>query len=376
MLRQSGLFTLCLIFCFCCFCIGCAINPITGEEDLMFYPEGKDIAIGKKYAPEVEKQLDGKIGNQDLQDYVDRIGQKIARVSQRPDLEYHFVALRDKSTNAIALPGGYVFVLRGMLEKLTSESQLAALLGHEIAHVVARDSMAALSRQRAVDVLMVAAIAGRAPDEAVRAAGMTRLFLDLRYSREDERQADLAGLAYMTAAGYDPHGAVELIQILEDEHAVKQIEFFSTHPSPRNRRQYLTQEIENKYSGLAGLKTGSRDYHSNVLQPLTGAAPSEVEGSVSDAPVECFRLLRPNRTAAAPISTPGKEPPCLAAVSGLLLGGCAGCAGLSLSFCLAILAVGASVAEIAGHYSIKEQFAAALALHGPKKTFLAALLTD
>jgi len=270
MLRQSGLFTLCLIFCFC---VGCVINPITGEEDLMFYPEGKDIAIGKKYAPEVEKQLDGRIGNQNLQDYVDRIGQRIARVSQRPDLEYHFVALGDESTNAIALPGGYVFVLRGMLEKLTSESQLAALLGHEIAHVVARDSMAALSRQHAVDVLMVAAIAGGAPGEAVRAASITRLFLDLRYSREDERQADLAGLAYMTAAGYDPHGAVELIQILEDEHAVKQIEFFSTHPSPRNRRQYLTQEIENKYSGLAGLKTGSQEYQSNVLQPLTGRRP-------------------------------------------------------------------------------------------------------
>jgi len=270
MLRQSGLFTLGLIFCFC---IGCAINPITGEEDLMFYPEGKDIAIGKKYAPEVEKQLDGKIANQDLQDYVDRIGQRIARASQRPDLEYHFVALQDKSTNAFALPGGYVFVLRGMLEKLTSESQLAALLGHEIAHVVARDSMAALSRQHVVDVLMVAAIAGRAPGEAVRAASLTRLFLDLRYSREDEREADLAGLAYMTAAGYDPHGAAELIESLENEHTIKQIEFFSTHPSPRNRRQYITQEIENKYSHLGGLKTGKEDYHSHVLQPLTGKRP-------------------------------------------------------------------------------------------------------
>jgi len=270
MLRQSGLLTLGFVLCFCA---GCAINPITGEEDLMFYPEDKDIAIGKKYAPEVEKQLSGRIANEDLQNYIDRIGQKIARVSQRPDLEYHFVALGDESTNAVALPGGYVFVLRGMLEKLTSEAQLAALLGHEIAHVVARDSMAALSRQHAVDVLMVAAIAGRAPGEAVRAASLTRLFLDLRYSREDERQADLAGLAYMTAAGYDPHGAAELIQILEDEHAIKQIEFFSTHPSPRNRRQYLTQEIENKYSSLTGLKTGRQDYHSHVLQPLTGKRP-------------------------------------------------------------------------------------------------------
>lgn len=267
---QSGLFKLGLVLCFCA---GCAINPITGEEDLMFYPEDKDIAMGKKYAPEVEKQLDGKIANEDLQNYIDRIGQKIARVSQRPDLEYHFVALGDESTNAFALPGGYVYVLRGMLEKLTSESQLAALLGHEIAHVVARDTVAALSRQHAIDALMVAAIAGRAPPEAVRAASLTRLFLDLRYSREDEREADLAGLAYMTAAGYDAHGAAELIQILEDEHAVKRLEFFSTHPSPRNRRQYITEEIENKYSRLAGLKAGKEDYQSHVVQPLTGKRP-------------------------------------------------------------------------------------------------------
>jgi predicted Zn-dependent protease len=253
-----------------CFCPGCAINPITGDEDLMFYPEDKDITIGRKYAPEVEKELGGKIANEDLQDYIDRLGQKIARVSQRPDLEYHFVALQDKSTNAFALPGGYIFVLRGMLEKLKTEAQLAALLGHEIAHVVARDSMAALSRQRAIDVLMVAAIAGQAPGEAVRAAGLTRLFLDLRYSREDEREADLAGLNYMAAAGYDPNGAVELIQILEDEHAVRSLEFFSTHPSPRNRRQYMAQEIENRYCGLTDLRTGRQDYQRRVLQPLTG----------------------------------------------------------------------------------------------------------
>jgi len=264
---KTDLLALALALCLCC---GCAINPITGEEELMFYPEDKDIAIGLKYAPEVEKELGGKIANEDLQNYIDRVGQKIARASQRPDLEYHFVALQDEATNAVALPGGHVFVLRGMLEKLTSEAQLAALLSHEIAHVVARDSMAALSRQRAIDVLLAAAIAGQAPGEAVRAASLTRLFLDLRYSREDEREADLAGLAYIVATGYDPNGAVELIQILEDENAVRRLEFFSTHPSPRNRRQYLAQEVENKYRGLIDLNTGREDYHRYVLQPLTG----------------------------------------------------------------------------------------------------------
>jgi predicted Zn-dependent protease len=253
---------------FVCFCAGCAINPITGDEDLMFYPEDKDVAIGRKYAPKVEKELAGKIASEELQSYIDRVGQRIARVSHRPDLEYYFVAVEEKSVNAVALPGGHIFVLKGMLEKLTNEAQLAAILGHEIAHVVARDSMAALSRKQALDVLLMGAMFGGAPAEAVRGASVTRLFLDLQYSREDEYEADLVGLAYMAAAGYDPNGAVELVQILEDENEVRRLEFFSTHPSPQNRRAYLAQEVQEKYQNPTALKTGKEDYEVCVLKHL------------------------------------------------------------------------------------------------------------
>ncbi len=265
MLGKLAFFKFGLVFCFC---TGCAINPITGDEDLMFYPEDKDIAIGRKYAPKVEKALGGKIASQELQSYIDRVGQRLARVSHRPDLEYYFVAVEDKSVNAIALPGGHIFVLRGMLEKLTSEAQLAALLGHEVAHVVARDSMAALSRQQALDLLLAGAMFGGAPAEAVRGASVTRLFLDLQYSREDEYEADLAALTYMAAAGYDPNGAVELVQILEDENEVRRLEFFSTHPSPQNRRAYLAQEVQEKYQNPTALKTGKEDYQACVLKHL------------------------------------------------------------------------------------------------------------
>jgi len=266
MCAKLGLLTLGLVFSVCA---GCAINPITGDEDLMLYPEEQDIAIGRKYAPKVEKSLDGRIDNNDVQKYIDRVGQRIARASHRPDLEYHFIAVKNESVNALAVPGGHIFILKGMLEKLTTEAQLAALLGHEVAHVVARDSMAALSRKQALDVLLIGAMFGGAPAEAVRGASATRLFLDLRYSREDEYEADLAGLDYMVAAGYDPRGAIELIKTLEDENAVRPLEFFSTHPSPKNRRAYMMARIQARYHGLATLKVGEEAYREQVLQRLT-----------------------------------------------------------------------------------------------------------
>ncbi len=123
-----------------CLFVGCAVNPITGEEELMLFGEDQDIVIGRKYAPELEKQLGGRIANEGLQDYMDGVGQKIARISHKPDWEYHFVALEHESVNAFALPGGYIFITRGMLEKLQTEAQLAAILAHETVHVVARDT--------------------------------------------------------------------------------------------------------------------------------------------------------------------------------------------------------------------------------------------
>jgi predicted Zn-dependent protease len=266
---------------FACLLSGCAVNPITGEEELMFYPEQKDVAIGRKYAPEVEKHMGGKIANETLQDYIDSIGQKIARVSHRPDLEYHFVALDHESLNALALPGGYIFITRGLLEKLETEAQLAGILAHETSHVVARDTSAALSRARVMDLFVAAmAVSGATPAGAVKMAHLTRVFLGLRYSRKDEWEADLAGLDYMVRARYQPQGMVETMQILQEEDTVRPIEFFSTHPSPANRIAYLAEAIQTKYSRAMPLKTGEESYRKAVLQNLANNKKSET------APVE------------------------------------------------------------------------------------------
>jgi len=254
-----------LIFCLY---IACAVNPITGEEELMLFPQEQDIEIGRKYAPEVEKQMGGRIADEALQNYIGSIGRKIVRVSHKPNLEYHFVALDDKSVNAFALPGGYLFITKGMLKKLTSETQLAAILAHEIVHVVARDASAAMSREIGIGILLSAVTSGKASRGVLTVADLTRQILGLQYSREDEKEADLMGLDYMVWAGYNPNGMVETMQMLQSQQQVRPVEFFSTHPSPQNRMEYLMRKIQTKYYDVAGMKIGKEDYLRDVLEQL------------------------------------------------------------------------------------------------------------
>lgn len=251
-----------------CFCTGCATNPITGKQELMFFPEEQDIAIGRRYAPEIEKQMGGRINNQQLQNYVDYVGQKIGRVSHKPYLEYHFVALEDESVNAFALPGGYLFITRGMLEKLTTEAHLAAILAHEIVHVVARDTSNVMSNQIGIELLLSAVTSKKTSRGLLTATDITRQILGLQYSREDEQVADMGGLDYMVRAGYNPYAMVETMQMLQNQKEVRPIEFLSTHPSPKNRIAFLRQKIQTNYYDTVGLKVGKEDYRRDVLEQL------------------------------------------------------------------------------------------------------------
>jgi len=264
----KALWILILGVVFCCCCAGCAVNPITGEDQLMLYTEEDDITIGREYAPEVEKQMGGRIPNEGVQNYIDNVGQEIARRSHRPNWEYHFIAVEDKSINAIALPGGYVFVTKGMLVKLKTEAQLAAILAHEMTHIVARDSSAAMSREIGIGILLSAVATDKTPQGVLVIADLARQILGLKYSRKQEKVADLGGLDYMVLAGYNPYGAVEVMQMLQEQDAVRPIEFFSTHPSPQNRIDYLTQKIQTDYYSQKDLKVRQEDYRKAVLEQL------------------------------------------------------------------------------------------------------------
>lgn len=247
---------------------GCAVNPATGDEEMMFFSPEKDVAVGRKYAPLIEKELGGRIPDDNLQSYINQVGQKIARVCHQPDLSYHFAAVDDKMINALALPGGYIYITRGLLAELKTEAQLAAVLAHETGHVVARDTMAALSRQIGMFAVLGAVGAGSDSASAVHGASVVAGLLSLQYSREDEKDADLTGLSYMTQAGYDPNGMVETMKILGELQTVRPIEFFSTHPNPDSRIAYLEERITRRYADLSGLKVGQEEYAQKVLTPL------------------------------------------------------------------------------------------------------------
>ena len=254
-----------------CLSTGCETNPISGEEQLMLISEDQDIAIGREYAPEVEKQLGGRIRDEALQNYIDTVGQRIVRISHRSYWQYHFTAVNHSMVNALALPGGYIFVTKGMLEKITTEAQLAALLSHETVHVVARHSAAAMSQQIGISILVQGLGVSGAMPSSQAAYRMTQLALqliDLKYSREHEREADKAGMDYMVKAGYNPYGAVELMQMLQQQDQVRPTEFLSSHPSPENRILYLTSRAQSRYPDVTNLKIAKEDYQKNILDRL------------------------------------------------------------------------------------------------------------
>ncbi len=257
----------CIVFAFC---NGCAQNPVTGEMQLNIYgPDVQsDIPLGQQWAPQVEKEFGQSITDTQLAGYISQMGSSIGRVSHAPDIQWHVKALEHNSVNAFALPGGYLFITTGMLRKLNTEAQLAAVLAHEAAHVTTRHSTTRMSEQIGLDVLLSAVMSDKTPAGVVQATSVTRQIIALKYSRDDERQADMVGLDYMVKAGYNPYGMVETMQMLERENSFEPIEFLSSHPPPKNREQYLTQKIQSGYYNIAGLKIGENEYRTNVLERL------------------------------------------------------------------------------------------------------------
>ncbi|MHC4518920.1 MAG: M48 family metallopeptidase [Planctomycetota bacterium] len=257
------------------FLAGCAVNAVTGQEELMFFSDDKDIELGSKYAPQIEAALGGRFPDENLQNYVNRIGQRVVRFCHRPDIAYYFTVVDQRAVNAFAVPGGHIFITSGLLRKLDSEAQLASILAHEVGHVVARDTMAALSRQIGMTALLGAAagVGGSGSGDLVAGTAFVSGVLSLQYSRDDEKAADLVGITYMIQAGYDPNGAVQAMRILKELQTVRPIEFFSTHPNPANRVVYLEERIERRYALLDVLKTGKEEYERNVLAVLNERQP-------------------------------------------------------------------------------------------------------
>jgi predicted Zn-dependent protease len=188
----------------CLLAAGCATNPVTGRRQLALISEPQEIQLGRQSAQEVGQQL-GLVENQALQQYVQRIGEELARESERPALPWTFRVVDDPTPNAFALPGGFIFMTRGMMNLIDSEAELAAVLGHEIGHVTARHSVTQISRGQLAQLgLGVGSIFF--PEAAQTFGGLAQTgmqLLFLSYGRDAERQADELGFRYALRERYE-----------------------------------------------------------------------------------------------------------------------------------------------------------------------------
>ena len=216
----------------------CATNPATGGRMLALVSESQEIEMGQEYKQVIPTQY-GLYDDDELQAYVDSVGQALAAVSERPNLPWSFQIVDDPVINAFALPGGPIYVARGIMVHFNSEAEMASVLGHELGHITARHIVEALSRQQLMGGLLTAGMIfapGIRPFGDALGGGLGLLFL--KYGRDDESQSDLLGHRYMTRLGYDPDAATDMFRILERQREAsgRSIpEWQSSHPDPGNR---------------------------------------------------------------------------------------------------------------------------------------------
>lgn len=236
-------------------------NPVTGEDQYISLTPRQEIALGLQAAPKMIQQYGGLYPDQKYQDMVDNIGLSLVRKSKAAETvyQYDFHLLNDRQTiNAFALLGGQVFITAALFGKLKTEAQLAGVLGHEIAHVVARHSAQQMAKSNLTEGILNGVMVASDPSgSTAQAAAYIGQLLNMKYGRDDELESDKLGIRFMVKSGYDPYAMIGVMQILaEASDGGGQPEFFSTHPNPSNRIDEIKNAINELYpNGLpSGLK--------------------------------------------------------------------------------------------------------------------------
>ena len=231
-------------------------NPVTGETQHISLSRDQEIALGLQSAPLMAEQFGGLDPDGAAQAAVSAVGERVVRQSIAGETQYEFSfhLLRDPATvNAFALPGGPIFITRGLFQRFENEAQLAGVLGHEIGHVIARHSAEHLAKSQLAQGLINAV--GTAGSDgmdngqrAAQAAAVVAQMVQLRYGRGDELQADTLGVRLMSEAGYDPRALLEVMRILaEAGGSSRQPEFLSSHPNPGNRQELIRRAIASHF---------------------------------------------------------------------------------------------------------------------------------
>ncbi len=298
-MRQAGSyrvpFALCLlsVVLLC----ACATNPATGRREISLMSEAQEISIGQEQDALIRQEM-GVYNDAGLQSYVNSIGMTLAKLSERPNLPWHFTVVDQAAINAFALPGGYIYITRGILPFLDNEAELAGVLGHEIGHVTARHAAQQYTRSVGGQVGLVALgifVPAARPFGDLGAAALGVLFL--KYGREDELQADSLGARYETSANWDPAGVPGMLSTLgrldEASGDTKGVpNWLSTHPDPLSRVKEIQPQVDTLKAGRGAMMRDREVLLQRVDGLMYGDNPDQgiVRGTTFQHPVLRFRV--------------------------------------------------------------------------------------
>jgi predicted Zn-dependent protease len=277
---------------------GCATNPVTGRSEFSLVTSNQEQEIGREGYKAVVAEY-GIYDDLALQAYVDSVGQRLGRASHLPTLAWRFTVVDDPAVNAFAMPGGYIYITRGILAHLNSEAQLAGVLGHEIGHVTARHTASRITQQQLAGLgFGIASVVSEGFQRYGQVAQTALGLLFLKYGRDDENQADQLGVDYATRAGYDPReipGTYAMLKRVSERSGQRLPTFLSTHPDPGDREVRTTQLARQAASGKSGLAVRERGYLEHQVGLVFGRDPRQgfFEGERYYHPALRFQITFP-----------------------------------------------------------------------------------
>jgi len=229
-------------------------NELLGEKQQVGISVDQEITLGLQSAPQMIQQYGGLHPDQDAQDLLDEVGNRLIdnSIAKSTNYKYDFHLLADdKTVNAFALPGGQCFITAALFGRLENEDQLAGVIGHEIGHVVARHGAERIAKQQLTQGLTGAAVMAAGDYTTAQAAQMIGNMINMKYGRDQEIESDELGVRFMKEAGYNPEELKGVMRILKEAAGggSRQPEFFSSHPDPENRMEKIDEAID-KYKDL------------------------------------------------------------------------------------------------------------------------------
>ncbi len=260
-MRETAVICIILMAIFLAGCVTQEYNTATGKEDIMLVSTDKEINMGSRIAEGIERNPDIILDPDPLMtERVMEIGRRIAAVSDRKEVNYTFRVIDEDGVNAFALPGGYIFIFRGLVEKVESDDELASVIAHEVAHVVARHSIKRLQGGVGYNILQILMVFSGSSGMDVRRIDAAFGQLIMSYSREDEALADRIAVKYLKEAGFDQMAMISFLKKLQQvnrDAPIKPYRYYRSHPHIADRIRMVKQEL-----------TGEMDFSDYLNKPV------------------------------------------------------------------------------------------------------------